>query len=165
MNCSRYLGLLALGGLALATIGSAQAYQGYPRSASNHGTLPPLYVSSDAAQQACPTDKVVWLNWAVPDYHLPTDRWYNHTRAGAFACLGQTTQFGIPQVLRPNAAARSVPRRQPRRLNTLQSDRSRPRGHCHHPRCRPLGDAPPTRRLKAQAEHLVAVGCHPGPPR
>jgi hypothetical protein len=97
MNRSRYLGLLALGGLALTTIGSAQAYQGYPRSASDNDALPPLYVSSDAAQQACPTDKVVWLNWAVPAYHLPGDRWYDNTAEGAFACLGKTTQLGIPQ--------------------------------------------------------------------
>jgi hypothetical protein len=94
MNRSTCLGLLALGGLALATIGSAQA-QSYPRS--DRDALPPLYVSSDAAQQACPTDKVVWLNWAVPDYHLPTDRWYHNTEQGAFACLGQATQLGIPQ--------------------------------------------------------------------
>jgi hypothetical protein len=97
MKRSRYLGLLTLGGLALATIGSAQAYQGYPRSASDNDALPPLYVSSDAAQQACPTDKVVWLNWAVPAYHLPGDRWYQNTERGAFACLGQTAQLGIPQ--------------------------------------------------------------------
>jgi hypothetical protein len=97
MNRSRYLGLLTLGGLALATIGSAQAYQGYPRSTSHYDTLPPLYVSSDAAQQACPTDKVVWLNWAGPAYHLPGDRWYDNTSEGAFACLGKTTQLGIPQ--------------------------------------------------------------------
>jgi hypothetical protein len=89
MNRSRYLGLLTLGGLALATIGSAQAYQGDP--------LPPLYVSSNAAQQACPTDKVVWLNWAAPAYHLAGDRWYHNTNAGAFACLGQTTELRIPQ--------------------------------------------------------------------
>jgi hypothetical protein len=97
MNRSRYLGLLALGGLALATIGSAQAYQGYPRTASHHDALPPLYVSSDAAQRACPTDKVVWLNWAVPAYHPPGDRWYHNTNSGAFACLGQTTELRIPQ--------------------------------------------------------------------
>jgi hypothetical protein len=97
MTRSTYLGLAALGALALATIGSAQAYQGYPRSASDHDGLPPLYVSSDAAQQACPTDKVVWLNWAVPAYHLPTERWYRNTHAGAFACLAQVTQLGIPQ--------------------------------------------------------------------
>jgi hypothetical protein len=97
MNRSTCLGLLAAGGLALTTIGSAQAYQGYPRSASHYNALPPLYVSSDAAQQACSTDKVVWLNWGVPDYHLPTDRWYHNTEQGAFACLGQTAQLGIPQ--------------------------------------------------------------------
>jgi len=97
MSRSRSLGLLALGGWALTTIGSAQAYQGSARSVSAPIALPPLYVSSDAAQQACPADTVVWLNWAVPAYHFADDRWYHNTRVGAFACQVPTVLLGIPQ--------------------------------------------------------------------
>ncbi len=57
--------------------------------------LPQLYVGADIAQKACPTDKVVWVNWSARISHLPDDKWYGHTVTGAYACAQVAAMAGI----------------------------------------------------------------------
>lgn len=38
------------------------------------------------AQQHCPKDAVVWLNLPTMIWHYKGQRWYAHTKHGAFAC-------------------------------------------------------------------------------
>jgi hypothetical protein len=45
-----------------------------------------LYQTQDAAQTACPTDTVVWLNTRSDIYHLQGERWYGNTYEGAYVC-------------------------------------------------------------------------------
>jgi hypothetical protein len=45
-----------------------------------------LYQTQDAAQHACPTDTVVWLNTNSDIYHFQGERWYDNTEEGAFVC-------------------------------------------------------------------------------
>src|SRR5271154_1558772 len=75
---------------AVLVCGSASAAQPYRVEA-----LPPLYVSVEAAQAACPTDQVVWVNWTARKSHLPDDRWYHATVVGAYACAKASAEAGI----------------------------------------------------------------------
>ena len=60
-----------------------------------HEALPPLFPGASEAQAACPSDRIVWVNWQARISHLPDDRWYGHTVAGAYACAGEALQAGI----------------------------------------------------------------------
>lgn len=53
------------------------------------GTIPPAY-----AIPSCPRDTVVWLNQRTGAYHLPGDRWYGHTKNGAYVCEKQAATNG-----------------------------------------------------------------------
>lgn len=46
------------------------------------------YPSEDAAQQACGTDTVVWVNTGGRSraWHVSGDRYYGHTKRGAYMC-------------------------------------------------------------------------------
>jgi hypothetical protein len=44
-----------------------------------------LYQTPGAAQEACPTDTVVWLNTRTDIYHFQGERWYGNTNQGAMA--------------------------------------------------------------------------------
>jgi len=94
MNKSMLAGLCAaaalfVGGAAsAATAPHAQLYR--PQS------LPALYVSATQAQAACPTDRVVWVNWEARTAHLPTDKYFGHTKVGAYACAAESSAAGIP---------------------------------------------------------------------
>jgi len=57
--------------------------------------LPSLYVSAMQAQAACPTDQVVWVNWEARTSHLPADKYYGHTKVGAYACATDSSAAGI----------------------------------------------------------------------
>jgi len=45
-----------------------------------------LFPSEAAAQQHCPSDKVVWLNTKTGVYHFRGTRWYGRTKDGAYVC-------------------------------------------------------------------------------
>ncbi|HEV2678255.1 MAG TPA: hypothetical protein VGV37_27250 [Aliidongia sp.] len=88
MNNSMLAGLCAVAGLM--TGAAASAAQPYHRE-----PLPPLYVVQSAAQAACPTDQVLWVNWVARKSHVPGDRWYAATKTGAYACAQPSAAVGI----------------------------------------------------------------------
>jgi hypothetical protein len=53
------------------------------------------FASEKAAQQHCPSDKVVWANTASGIYHLKGQRWYGRTKAGAYVCQQEATKAGL----------------------------------------------------------------------
>ncbi len=53
------------------------------------GTIP----AANAAP-SCPGDTVVWVNQNTGVYHLPGDRWYGHTKHGAYECERQAEADG-----------------------------------------------------------------------
>jgi hypothetical protein len=53
-----------------------------------------LFTTETAAQARCPRDVVVWLNTASGIYHLKGQRWYAHTRQGAFVCEREADAAG-----------------------------------------------------------------------
>jgi hypothetical protein len=55
---------------------------------------PPVFSTEQAAQQHCPKDTVVWLNLPSGIYHFKGQRWYGHTKNGAFACKKEADQAG-----------------------------------------------------------------------
>ena len=53
-----------------------------------------LFATEQAAQKHCPGDTVVWLNTASGIYHLKGQRWYGHTRHGAYVCKKEADSVG-----------------------------------------------------------------------
>jgi hypothetical protein len=53
-----------------------------------------LYSTETAAQSHCPSDTVVWLNTPTGIYHFKGQRWYAHTRHGAFVCRREADAAG-----------------------------------------------------------------------
>lgn len=51
-------------------------------------------ISIAHAAPSCPGDTVVWLNQNTGVYHLPGDRWYGHTKSGAYVCEKQAMAKG-----------------------------------------------------------------------
>ncbi len=45
-----------------------------------------LYRSEGTARIHCGSDTVVWLNTASGVYHYSGERWYGHTKHGAYVC-------------------------------------------------------------------------------
>jgi hypothetical protein len=46
------------------------------------------------AQHHCPADTVVWLNLPTMIWHYKGQRWYAHTKNGAFACEQEAAAGG-----------------------------------------------------------------------
>jgi hypothetical protein len=57
-------------------------------------SLPPLFDTESAAQAHCPKDVVVWLNIPSGIYHYKGERWYGHTKHGAYACEKEAIKAG-----------------------------------------------------------------------
>ena len=57
-------------------------------------SLPPLFDMESAAQAHCPRDVVVWLNIPSGIYHYKGERWYGHTKHGAYACEKEAIKAG-----------------------------------------------------------------------
>lgn len=57
-------------------------------------TLPPLFNTESEAQAHCPKDVVVWLNIPSGIYHYKGERWYGHTKHGAYACEKEAIKAG-----------------------------------------------------------------------
>jgi hypothetical protein len=57
-------------------------------------SLPPLFDTENAAQAHCPKDVVVWLNIPSGIYHYKGERWYGHTKHGAYACEKEAIKAG-----------------------------------------------------------------------
>ncbi len=53
-----------------------------------------LYRSEGAARMRCGRDTVVWLNTESGVYHFAGERWYGHTKAGAYVCEKQADAAG-----------------------------------------------------------------------
>lgn len=54
----------------------------------------PYFRSETAAQTHCPADHVVWLNLPTGIYHFKGQRWYGHTRTGAYVCRKDADKMG-----------------------------------------------------------------------
>jgi type IV secretory pathway VirB3-like protein len=93
MNKSMVSGLCAAVALLVSGAASA-AVQPHARPLIRE-VLPPLYVGASIAQAACPTDQVVWVNWSTRTSHLPNDKYYGHTKIGAYACARPSAEVGI----------------------------------------------------------------------
>ena len=55
---------------------------------------PPLFPTEQAAQLHCPGDTVVWLNIPSGIYHFKGQRWYGHTKSGAYVCKQEADRVG-----------------------------------------------------------------------
>ena len=53
-----------------------------------------LYRSEGTARVRCGSDTVVWLNTESGVYHFAGERWYGHTKAGAYVCEKQADAAG-----------------------------------------------------------------------
>jgi hypothetical protein len=53
-----------------------------------------LFNSEPAAQQHCPTDRVVWLNLPTMIWHYKRQRWYGNTKHGAYVCQSEAAAGG-----------------------------------------------------------------------
>lgn len=56
--------------------------------------LPSLFSTESQAQAHCPKDVVVWLNIPSGIYHYKGERWYGHTKHGAYACEKEAIRAG-----------------------------------------------------------------------
>lgn len=56
--------------------------------------LPATFTSEQEAQRHCPADVVVWLNLPSGVYHFRSQRWYGHTKSGAFVCKQEADAAG-----------------------------------------------------------------------
>jgi hypothetical protein len=93
MNKSMIAGLCAT--VALLAGGAASA-QGQPHAKLYRtDALPPLYISVAQAHAACPSDQVLWVNWSTRTSHLPGDKYYGHTKIGAYACAADSAASGF----------------------------------------------------------------------
>lgn len=57
-------------------------------------SLPPLFDTETTAQAHCPKDVVVWLNIPSGIFHYKGERWYGHTKHGAYACEKEAIKAG-----------------------------------------------------------------------
>ena len=46
------------------------------------------------AQQRCPGDTVVWVNFPSGIYHFRGERWYGNTKSGAYVCRREADRAG-----------------------------------------------------------------------
>src|SRR5271156_3789157 len=92
MNKSMIAGLCAT--VAVLLSGAASAAPTPHPQVFNPQQLPSFYISAAQAQAACPTDQVVWANWEARTSHLPNDKYYGHTKVGAYACEADATRSG-----------------------------------------------------------------------
>lgn len=93
MNKSMIAGLCATAAVLIS--GAASAASVPHAQLFRPQALPSLYVSVTQAQAACPTDQVVWVNWEARTSHLPADKYYGHTKVGAYACATDSSAAGI----------------------------------------------------------------------
>ena len=77
-------GVLATSGMSYWT--STPVAAAYAPIVVAQAALPPLFNMESEAQAHCPKDVVVWLNIPSGIYHYKVERWYGHTKHGAYAC-------------------------------------------------------------------------------
>ncbi len=93
MNKSMIAGLCAT--VAVLVSGAASAADVPHAQLFRPQALPSFYISAAQAQAACPADQVVWVNWEARTSHLPADKYYGHTKVGAYACATDSSAAGI----------------------------------------------------------------------
>jgi len=55
---------------------------------------PPPFDTESAARSHCPKGAAVWLNIPSGIYHYRGERWYGHTKHGAYACEKEAIRRG-----------------------------------------------------------------------
>jgi hypothetical protein len=75
--------------LAMALL-AAPAARALPLSNS----APSLFTTEQAAQQHCPSDKVVWLDLKTGTYHLKGQLLYGKQRNGSYVCRQEALLSG-----------------------------------------------------------------------
>ena len=71
---------------------------------ANTGSAAQRFRDEASAQAHCPSDSIVWVNTRSGAVHAKGDRYYGHTRNGAYACQGEMparAQRGASQTRRP----------------------------------------------------------------
>lgn len=54
----------------------------------------PLFQFQSVAQAHCPQETGVWLNTNSGIYHFQGERWYGHTKHGAYVCQHEADAAG-----------------------------------------------------------------------
>jgi hypothetical protein len=72
--------------LAALILGASQEIQ----AASD----PEKFPTESSAQNHCPKDTVVWLNLPTMIWHYKGQRWYAHTKNGAYVCMKEAAAVG-----------------------------------------------------------------------
>lgn len=54
----------------------------------------PVFKTEAAAKKHCPSDVVVWLDTKTGAYHFKAQRWYGHTKYGAYVCEKESHRPG-----------------------------------------------------------------------
>ncbi len=71
---------------------------GAPALAANDtvqlAATPAMFATETAAQSHCPKEEVVWLNIPSGIYHEKGQRWYGHTKHGAYVCKKEAEAAG-----------------------------------------------------------------------
>ena len=55
---------------------------------------PEKFPTEESAQAHCPKDTVVWLNLPTMIWHYKGQRWYGHTKNGAYVCMKEAAATG-----------------------------------------------------------------------
>ncbi len=92
------IGMLLSGGAALAAtgVGGPGAMTGAAASTSAGSTAGRFANEADATR-ACGGSNVVWGNTSTKVFHVQGDRYYGHTKRGAFMCKSTATAGGFHQ--------------------------------------------------------------------
>lgn len=86
------LGLMMTGSAAFAARGTSTQASSQPAgTAANH------FASQTDASKACGGSNVVWANTRSKAYHLEGDKYFGHTKHGAWMCMGTAKAEGFHQ--------------------------------------------------------------------
>lgn len=90
--------LLVTGGAAFAATGTAATAT--PGTAAGGRT----FASQSEAARSCGASSVVWANTRSKAYHLEGDKYFGHTKHGAWMCMGTAKADGFHQAGMKSAA-------------------------------------------------------------
>jgi hypothetical protein len=96
------LGLLMSGGMAMAATGTSSAAGATGSGTRMTGpagaaTGTTRFASEAEAAKACGASNVVWANTSTKVYHLAGDKYFGHTKHGAWMCMGTAKAEGFHQ--------------------------------------------------------------------
>ena len=104
-------GLLLSGAAALAAAGTAGPQASSPNAGAGSAVVAPsskprggaaattgsTFATEGEAAKACGGANVVWGNASTKVFHVQEDRYYGHTKHGAFMCRSTATAEGFHQ--------------------------------------------------------------------